>query len=215
MLSMETRTAKLVHMNPRTERHGEESVKAADLKVQFDASNAILNEFCDGLLDALYEAPPEPEATHPDQLFTKEDAPIPALPKVIRRWKLMPAFKWGLEMVGRKVTIAYGLGGDSDVVLDGCTVDKFEFTLLDGGTVSVTFRVKGYPDSDQIAALYELLDSEVDITIELGKERNKRGQLVLDDGDDDPAPGDDGDTDDDPDPFAGSDLARNRQPEEA
>lgn len=211
MLSMETRTATLIDLNPRTERHGEESVKAADLKMRFDAPNAILDEFCYGLLDALYEAPPEPEATHPDQLFTKDDAPVPPLPKVIRRWKLMPAFKWGLEMIGRKVTIAYGIGA-SDVVLDGSTVDKFEFTLLDGGTVTVTYRVKCYPDSEQIAALYDLLDSEVDITIELGKERKKRGQLSLDDdaGNDDADPDDDGDDD----PFAGSDLAGGRMPGE-
>jgi len=45
MMQLERQKAKLTHVNPRMEIHGDEHVRAADLKFTFDTTNDVLSEF--------------------------------------------------------------------------------------------------------------------------------------------------------------------------
>src|SRR3990167_6594695 len=49
-------SSKVVHLNVREEKHGEESVVAVDVKVQADIGNDFLDALAHGLRAALYAA---------------------------------------------------------------------------------------------------------------------------------------------------------------
>jgi hypothetical protein len=78
----------------------------------------------------------------------------------------MGAIKWDFEGTGYKVTVDYGLGGESDIVLHDCKVDKFVFDPQNGGTVITGFRIICHPDSDQVGLLCDRIQQDIEITIE-------------------------------------------------
>jgi hypothetical protein len=171
---MPEQVATLVHLNIRQEKHGEESVKAADLKVQFTTNCAWLDELEPGLAAAYYRAE-EQKASTAEQLFE----PTQPLPLTVRRWPKIAGFKFDHELTAMRVTVNFGIRDDGAIVLDGATVDKFAVELLEGGSIVVTYRVKCHPSADDMAKLYELLDGEIDIAAELGSEyRPAQGSLV-------------------------------------
>lgn len=53
---LEEQTAVLLHINPRPEKHGEDNVPAADLKVELTSGNEILSLFHPSLRSLLYKA---------------------------------------------------------------------------------------------------------------------------------------------------------------
>ena len=172
MQSMETRTVNFEHMSFYEEKHGEESVQGVALKFSFDASNALLDSFAPGLRASLYRAA---EPGDPQELFEDKDN------LTLLRYPKMPAFRYGEEMVGRDVTIGYGIADDGAIHFEDCTADKFAFELKQGGSITVTFRVKVKPSAEQVAKLFDLKGGEVDLTISAGVTR----QTDIEDGDGD------------------------------
>ena len=57
MFSLDRKTVKLVNVNPRAEKHGDENALACDLKFEIRASNDVLSEFHHSLKSALYKEP--------------------------------------------------------------------------------------------------------------------------------------------------------------
>ncbi|WP_116791428.1 hypothetical protein [Achromobacter dolens] len=169
MFSIEEQTATLAHINVRTERHGEEPAGAADLKIQFTAGNGVLSEFPPRLRHALYKAEENPAQGSVDGV--KPEPTVRVFGDLIEKIRLKH------ELVGARVLIDFGLGGDSDIELDTADVDGFAVEMMEGGSVVTTFRVKCHPSGEQVKKLYEVLGNEITISITPAAE--KQGSLGL------------------------------------
>lgn len=160
MFSLERQKATFASWNARTELHGDERVPAADIKIDFAASNDILSEFDPALKSAFYR---EPHPGEEDLVDRAGDTPQLAR---LRFPSMKNPIKWDTKLVGATVTIHYGTGGPSDIVLAECTVDNLVFDLQDGGTVITSLRIQCKPNEGQAGKLYELNGNEIDVTIE-------------------------------------------------
>lgn len=165
---LETTTAKLIHLNPRPEKHGEENVPACDLKVQVQAGSEILSMIHPTLRAMLYKAD-EQQGQIAD-----------ALPTVRRFGNLIERLRLGVKLVGASVVIGFGLGGaGSDIELDTVDVDGFSAELMEGGSVILTFRIKATPSGEQMKRLYEVMGGEIDISITPAQEKQQSLGLNL------------------------------------
>mgnify|MGYP006159889969 CR=1 FL=1 len=70
-------------------------------------------------------------------------------------------------MLNCEVTIDYGLGGDSNIVLDDCKIDKFKFAPKYGGTVTVFFRIVAHPETRASGLLCDLIGRDIKVMIKL------------------------------------------------
>ena len=152
MFHLKEQKAKLNHVNGRVEKNVEE--RAFDLKITVEMHNTVLNMFHDHLLDAFYKVDPEADMVDAEKGHRT----------LLKFLKLAPVH-WGHEMVECGVTIGYGIGGASDILLNGCKVNNFVFTLKEGGTVSISLRIIAHPDPDDIAKLFELMQQEITLSI--------------------------------------------------
>jgi hypothetical protein len=125
------------NFNARVEKHGSESVPAADLSFTMDAPNSVLGYFADGLLEALYC---RTEASESDQDELEGVEPITNMPTL--RFPGLAPQKLDKKMPGYTLNIDYGLGGDSCIDIIGCEVGKFVLDLKEGGTITVKFQVQ-------------------------------------------------------------------------
>ena len=163
MLDLDHQTGQLANLNLRAEKHGDENVSGADLKVSIRVSNDMLSEFHPSLKASFYRAPDPGEM---DMVETAEAASgAPALTRLAFGSKIA-GVKWGDEFINVITTVHYGTGGKSDIVLNDTTVDNFSFELMDGGTVQITFRVKCIPDEKQIGKLAGLIGNEIEFSLE-------------------------------------------------
>lgn len=155
--SLDHQSATLAHLNVRAELHGEDPQPAADLKFSWSTSNSVLAEFAPDLKSALFR-PPNPDE---QQELINDPAflPHPKFPK-------LGGLSWSDEIVGATVTVHWGASGKGDVVLEQCTVDKFRFELVDGGSVFITLRVKCHPTEAQVGKLFSKLGCETELSIE-------------------------------------------------
>lgn len=132
--------AKIDSVNCRSEMHGKEHSPAVDLRISFDAPNSVLNMFDGWLLTALYHKANAPEQPDPQQELDGVEV-VSDVPN-LRMPFLASPLKWGREYTGYDLTIDYGLGGESNVVLADCEVNNVGFAPKEGGTVTVGLRVQ-------------------------------------------------------------------------
>lgn len=151
---LEATKAKLVHINPRIEKHGDQDVSAADLKIQLTEGNGILSMFHPTLRSFLYETDTSEGQLEGVESLTKR-----------RFGNLLERLRLGHVLKGADVVVAFGLGETSNVELDTVDVDGFAVELMEGGSVVLTFRIKATPTGEQIKRLYEVLGNEIDITV--------------------------------------------------
>lgn len=167
MFSITEQTATLAHINVRTERHGDEPAGAADLKIHFTEGNGILSEFHPTLRSMLYKAEESPE---------QGEMPVGEALTVRRFGDLIEKIRLKHDLIGASVVIGFGLGGSSDIQLDTADVDGFAAEIMEGGSVIITFRIKSHPTGEQIKRLYEVLGSEITISVTPAVE--KQGSLL-------------------------------------
>ncbi|MCA3188301.1 MAG: hypothetical protein INH13_32695 [Cupriavidus sp.] len=141
---------KLVNYNPRAEKHGKERKPAATMRVQVAMPAAVLNLFERGLYDALYE-----QVTEGDDLVSTST----------RRFKKMAPFSWAFEGKGYTTTVDYGLGGESNIELDDCTVKDFRITPQENDIVLIDFAINCAPDERESGILYHRIPQEIQITV--------------------------------------------------
>ena len=156
MFELNNHTVKLTSVNPRAEIHGEDRRPAFDLKFEAQCSSYVLIQFHPELRQILYkknEAPDLVDQISPDALTSL-------------RFSKMGAVKWEHEYSGYKVTVDYGLGGQSDIKLGECKVDNFKFVPQEGGTVVVLFRVIAHPETPDVGRLCEFIQRDVDVSVE-------------------------------------------------
>src|SRR5215203_1272227 len=138
----------LSHVNVRTKMHGEDRVRAYDLKFQKDFGNAVLKKFHPDLLDTFYSA--------------AKQSDIDANYKPDLKFGRMGAVAWDLEIPRTMLTI-HDIDGNDLVLVDGKT-NKFKFEMLDGGTVKMSFRCQfSELDEDDAAKILRALNETVPI----------------------------------------------------
>lgn len=162
MFKLNQQRAKLSSVNPRAELHGEETNLACDLKFSFTTSNTKLDEFDKNLRPALFDLPHEGyEEDLADQGTERDEDYRPVI-----RFPDLGKINWGYKGAGYRLTIHQGYSGNEDVNLIDCQIDKFKFDAEAGGSVEIEFRVIAHPNSEEVGEICELLQQEVDISLE-------------------------------------------------
>lgn len=154
--ALTNQSATLTSFNPRSEQHGDEPTPAADLKFAVAMESALLAMLDPQLRHTLYC---KREGVDPDLVNQAHEAPNLRFPK-------LEPLRWKHEIVGATLTVHHGLGGASDIVIDGCNVNKFSVDPQEGGTVIVGFRVQCKPSEAACGKLCLLIGEGVDITLE-------------------------------------------------
>lgn len=157
MFELTNQTVKLASVNPRAEIHGEERVPACDLKFEAACSSDVLIYLHAQLRQMLFKKNESPDLV--DQVQDAE-----ALTEL--RFPKMGPIKWAWEGTGYTVTVDYGLGGVSNIVLGGCEVDNFKIEPMEGGTVVIGFRVICHPETADVGRLCEMIQQEIQISLE-------------------------------------------------
>lgn len=157
MLSLDHQIGQFTNFNPRTEKHGPESVPGADLKIMMTVSNDVLSEFHPTLKSMLFR---EPEAGEEDLV---DKAGAPGLTR-LRFGNRVGSIKWAQDIVGADLTIHYGTGRDN-IELSDVTVDSWVIEPMDGGSVVMTFRVKCNPNEQQGGKLFTLMGGEIEFSL--------------------------------------------------
>lgn len=151
-------TVKLMHVNLRDEKHGDEPAAAIDVKFKRESGNDILDLFHPKLLEALYYR----DAT------TEAQSEVPGVARILpnKLFTRMDPISWSLDITGATVVIDFGLGGESNITLHDCKVNSFLIDPKEGGTVEVSFRVQTskIPDG-ALDKLAKKLKCETQITI--------------------------------------------------
>lgn len=159
MLALQNQTGQFLNLNLRPEKHGDENVPGADLKLSITAPSDILAEFHPSLRSLLFRAP---EADEQDLVDQTHEAPSESR---LRFGSRLHVIKWDAEIVGASLTVHYGTGGKSDIALDDVTVDSFSIEPMDGGSVVLTFRVKCNPDEKAVGKLSTLMGNEIEFSL--------------------------------------------------
>lgn len=156
MLALQRMKATLSDVNPRAEKHGEETKMAADLKLEMNVSNDLLAEFAPTLKWSFYHKAESAQAE-----LVEDKTHMPNL-----RYPLIGKVPFALEIIGATVTVHHGLGGKSDLILGECKVNNFSFDMQEGGTVAIGCRVQAHPDAKQMGILCEKIQTPIEFTLE-------------------------------------------------
>jgi hypothetical protein len=167
MFSLTNEKAKLVNLNPRSELHGTDHKLAVDLSLEITQSNDVLSEFHPALKSFLYD-----KGDAAQQELIKDAAHLPAL----RFSNLKMPIGWNAELKGYLVTVHYGIGGKSDVVLADCEVDNFKFDCKEGGSVTLKFRAIAHPTPEQVGIQAGLIQQEIDMSLQPPEEQQQELQ---------------------------------------
>lgn len=142
-------TATLENVNLRTEKAGQDKIPAADLKITCAQPAGILAHFSPTLRSFLFdEAGPRDLADGP----------------TVRDPHLGYPLKRDEEMTGAVVAIGYGVG--APMRFEEAKVNAFQLTPHDGGSVVLGFRVQCRPTPEQVARLYQLQETGIELSIE-------------------------------------------------
>jgi hypothetical protein len=155
MFQLTEHKAKLSNVNPRAEMHGDQPKPAFDLMIEAACPSTVLNAFHPDLRAMLYK-----KDESPDLVEQIEGDGMTAL-----RLPKLGSLKWDQEYAGYTVTVDYGMGGDSNIVLGDVKVDKFKFTAQEGGTVTVCCRMIAHPDEKVIGPLCNFIQRDIILTI--------------------------------------------------
>jgi len=147
---------KLANVNPRAELHGEDPKPAFDLKIEATCSSNVLLHFHSELRQHLFKKDENPDLV--DQVIEGDGLTVLRYPK-------MGAVKWEQEYAGYTAIVDYGLGGESDIVLNDCKVDHFKIEALNGGSVLITCRVIAHPDTEDIGKLCEFIQRDIGLKL--------------------------------------------------
>ncbi len=149
-LEIQSPTATLESLNLRTEKCGPDKVPAADLKLSLATSADVLAHFHPDLKMSMF-------TTGPKDLLGDTGLAVRDNHKVYPEGR-------DEEMTGATVKIGYGVG--EPMVFGEAKVNSFRLTPQDGGSVIVAFRVQCRPSPEQVAKLYTLQETGVELTIE-------------------------------------------------
>lgn len=185
MFSIQHHPMKILNLNVRTEKHGDEEKTAVDIKIGFDVPNSYLELLDGGLREALYERPDDPDLLGDDPEH-----------RTHVRFPQLGTFKWAgeYESVGFHLQLGNGRG-KGDLIFGDAKFGKLTLAPKEGGTCSCVARVQVLPTIDQTAKLVGLLKHQVPASIDMDEaiDAKTRNTVEAEDGDGD---GDGDETDD-------------------
>lgn len=151
----ERQLTKLIHINIRTEKHGDQDVTAIDMDFRYTSSNHSLAMLSPTLKSSLYmkdesNGEVEPDADHLTVIKNPKMGPI----------------KWDEKYETARFIVHIGASGKEDVIFGDCTVSKFVVDPKEGGTVVYGYQVKATPSDKDIAKIAGLLNQEVYVTLD-------------------------------------------------
>lgn len=149
-------TVKLANVNPRAEKHGEDTKPALDLKIEAMCPSSALIHFHSELRQHLFKKDENPDLV--DQVTEGESL------TQLRYPKLGP-LKWDWEGIGYTAVVDYGLGGASNIVLEEVKLDHFCFEPQNGGSVAITFRMTVHADADDVGKLCEFIQRDIELKL--------------------------------------------------
>ena len=155
MFSLPTATAcKLLNVNPRDEKHGDEDVLAVDVKFSMTIPNSRLAMFDPGLLLALYLL-----ADASLQATIDGVEPI----SMALRCSIMEPVALNTHIEGRDVLIERAT---TTLTLPTCKLGKFVVRAMEGGSCEVTFRAQcSKVEPELIGMLCGMLKRDVSVII--------------------------------------------------
>lgn len=156
MFSIENQQVKIASFNPRCEKHGEENVKAGDLKIECTMHSSVLDCFDKGLRKILYRKPSAGEQT---------DLPLGDDGLTARKLPRLAPLKWDEDFPGYALHIVTGLAVDEVLKLEDVEISNFVFEPMDGGSVAIIFRASLHPDGRTSGKLCQLVQETVEITL--------------------------------------------------
>lgn len=152
----ERQLTKLLHINIRTEKHGDQDVTAVDLSLRYTSSNQSLVMFSPTLKSSLYEKEDTPqEEVHPDA----DHLTVVKNPKMGR-------IKWDEKYEHARFVFHIGASGKEDVKSADAKVGKIFIDPKQGGTVVYDYQVSLYPNDADLAKMAGKLNQEVFITLD-------------------------------------------------
>lgn len=147
--------AKVAHVNLREEKHGDDPVLGADVKLVADVSNDFLGQLSGTLKSALYAS--DVEATGQLSLVDAEQH-LPVL-----RYPQLGPLTWAGDFDA--ALTFHGAKKADDVVFEKAHIGKLSFAPKEGGTVEVTFRAQVHPGADGAGALAALLGQSPKVSV--------------------------------------------------
>lgn len=154
--TLQKQSAKVQHVNLREEKHGEDPVLGADVKLVFDASNDFLGQLSPTLKSALYAS--DVEATGQISLVDAEQH-LPVL-----RYPQLGPLTWAGDFAA-ELTL-HGAKKADDVVFERATIGKISLCPKEGGTVEVTCRAQVHPGPEGAGALAAMLGHTPKVSVQ-------------------------------------------------
>lgn len=131
--------AKLCKVENQSKKMGQkELLPAIKIRIMATVPNTVLQMFDPSLRSFLYEKNGQ-GAKEQKQLEGVEV--VTDLPQLKQTGVCLGALHWKAEQTGCKLTIDYGMGGQSNLKVSDCKVDNFKLVPKDGGTTQVFFTV--------------------------------------------------------------------------
>lgn len=152
--------AKLIDMNPRSERRGaHDLVPAVDLRLQVDTTNAALSQLDPELCDWLYRQGTQETLPGLDYVGDMTALRFPDLGQPLH---------WGGEGKGYSLVFDLGITDATDIQLHDCKLHKVALTVKEGGTVQLTFTVSSAEgvNTQQVGELGTRVQHDVFFTLE-------------------------------------------------
>jgi hypothetical protein len=147
---------KVASVTVREEHHGDDSVVALTMRLKLCGANTLLDALHADLRHAFYMAVPDQE-----QLPGVEPAtPLLRAKNILGEIPLTPKFE------GWTMRVQHGIDEDEPITLGSCRVDKFKLSVMEGGSVELSFNV-GTNDVDptELGILGAKLGQIVSITL--------------------------------------------------
>jgi len=152
---LEKLQAKVAHVNLREEKHGEDPVLGADVKLVADVSNDFLGQLSGTLKSALYAS--DVEATGQLSLVDASEH-LPVL-----RFPQLGPLTWSGDFDA--VLTLHGAKKADDVVFEKARINKIALAPKEGGTVELTFRAQVHPGADGAGALAAFLGQSPRVSV--------------------------------------------------
>jgi hypothetical protein len=168
-LTLTKHQAKLANYNPHVEKHGEDSVPAASLKIEITGHSSLLDAFDPSYRAFLFR---KPDLVGEQQPLLKGDE-LTALAKP----NLKP-LRLDEEFPGYTLRISIGLEASEDIVLADAKLSNFVLEAINGGSVTITLTASTHPDEDQAGQLYTLQQQDIELTLEPPRVEGEKQQRL-------------------------------------
>jgi hypothetical protein len=175
LFTLESATdAKLTSVTPRSEHHGTDLVSAISLGLTITGPNTILDLLSSSLRHALYTIA---DASETQESLPEIDPPTPKL-----RTKHLGAVPLTIPAIeGGTLYVEWGIGDDME--LGSAKVDKWRAECMEGGTVSLSFRVSTSDVSEEEAGhLFGKLGQVIAIRFTPPAPKTEPGTVITIDG---------------------------------